>query len=142
MRKIILIALSLVLLTLVLLGCKSKENITNEQTVNHSKKLSIDSNFTSITISKSISFDDDESLSVFQNVFSSAVKEEGIVNMADPEYYLEVIYDKENRISLYLWIGDEGQRSTLMKTEDTHTIYTVSEEMTVKLIELVESHFN
>ncbi|MBB6445620.1 hypothetical protein [Bacillus benzoevorans] len=43
---------------------------------------------------------------------------------------------------MYLWIGEKGQRSTFMKPEDTHTIYTVSEEKTEKLIELVESRFN
>lgn len=62
--------------------------------------------------------------------------------MADPEFYLNLFYDKENHQSLYLWIGEIGHRSTIMKTEDTHIIYTVSEEKTDILIELVESQFN
>lgn len=62
--------------------------------------------------------------------------------MSDSEFYLKVIYDSDNNQILYLWIGDEGERSPFMKTEDTHTIYTVSEGLTVQLIELVETHFN
>ena len=62
--------------------------------------------------------------------------------MADPEFYMDVIYNKNNQQSIYLWIGKKGQRSTFMKTEDTSTIYTVSNDMTDKLIELVESRFN
>ena len=41
-----------------------------------------------------ITFDDKESLKAFQNIFSSAVKEPGVVDMADPEFYLEAIYEK------------------------------------------------
>ncbi|WP_051405154.1 hypothetical protein [Bacillus cihuensis] len=152
MKKISLI-LSLTLLTIGLLGCQPKENISTETNVNPStksennKKLSIDSDFKSISISKpkgfnEITFDDKESLKAFQDIFSSAVKEPGKVDMADPEFYLEVVYDKGNHQSLYLWVGEKGQRSTFMKTEDTQTIYTVSEEKTDKLIELVESRFN
>jgi hypothetical protein len=153
LRKVIFMALSLAFMSLVLFGCQPKENISTETAVipsaksENNKKLSINSNFISIGVSKSkgvdeIIFDDKESLKSFQNIFSSAVKEDGIVDMADPEFYLDVVYDNNNQQSLYLWIGEKGQRSTFMKTEDTHTIYTVSEEITDKLIELVESRFN
>jgi hypothetical protein len=136
----------------LVLGCQPKENISTEIAVNPStktennKKLSIDSNFISIGISttkgvEEIIFDDKESLNSFQNIFSSAVKEEGEVDIADPEFYLDVAYDKNNEQSLYLWIGEKGQRSTFMKTENTSTIYIVSPEITDKLIELVESRF-
>lgn len=153
MKKVILTVLSFIFISLLLFGCQSKENISTETDANPStrsendKKLSIESDFKSVSISNpkgfnGITFDDKESLKAFQNIFSSAVKEPGKVDMADPEFYLEVIYDKENHQSLYLWIGEKGQRSTFMKTEDTHTIYTVSEEKTDKLNELVESRFN
>ena len=89
-----------------------------------------------------ITIDDKESINTFRSIFSNAVEEPGIVKMADPEFNLEVDYDNEKHSNLYLWIGEKGQRSTFMKTEDTHTIYTVSEEETDKLIELVKSRFN
>lgn len=111
------------------------------------KKLSINNDFKSISISKpkgfnEITFDDEKTLKAFQNIFSSAVREPGKVDMADPEFYMNVIYDRNNQQSLYLWIGEKGHRSTFMKTEDTSTIYTFSNDMTDKLIELVESRYN
>ncbi|MBP0724483.1 hypothetical protein J5Y03_04680 [Bacillus sp. RG28] len=153
MRKVILMALSLTFISSLLYGCQSKEKISTETTVNQSTKsetnneLLIDNNFKSVSVSKTKGVDeitiyDKESIHAFQNIFSSAVKEPGVVDMAGPEFYLEVIYDKEKHQNLYLWIGKKGQRSTFMKTDDTSTIYTVLEEKTNKLIELIESSFN
>ncbi|MBS4192411.1 hypothetical protein KHA94_19840 [Bacillus sp. FJAT-49705] len=152
MKRIILMALSIISISSLLFACQSKEN-TTETSANptvkseNDKKLSINNNFKSISVSKTkgvdeITIDDKESINAFQSIFSSAVKEPGQVNMADPEFYLEVVYNKENHQSLYLWIGEKGQGSTFMKTEDSNTIYTFSEKKTNKLIELVESRFN
>ncbi|MGP7818246.1 hypothetical protein [Niallia sp. 01092] len=153
MRKVILMSLSLTFISSLLFGCQPKENITTETAVNpttkteNNKKLSINSDFNSVSISKTkgvdeITFDDKESIDAFRSILPNAVKEAGIVNMADPEFYLDIGYNRKNHQSLYLWIGEKGQRNTFMKTEDTHTIYTVSEEETDKLIELVDSRFN
>jgi hypothetical protein len=149
LRKVIYLALSLAFMSLFILGCQSKESGSTETTVNSSPKsesnqnLSIEEDFVSVSVSRTkgsneIIFDDKETLKSFQNIFSSAVKEPGIVNMADPEFYMEVVHDKNNQQSLYLWIGEKGEKSTFMKAEDTNTIYTVSEDMTDKLIKLVE----
>lgn len=141
-------------MSLVLFGCQPKEHTPTERIANPSVKfksikdnLTIESNFKRIFVSKikgidEVTFDDKESIKVFQNIFSSALKEDGIVNMSDPEFNLNVVFDEDNQQSLYLCIGEKGQRSTFMKTVDTNTIYTVSEEMTNNLIELVESRFN
>jgi hypothetical protein len=146
-------ALSLAFMSLFLFGCQPKEPISNDANVNSSpksennKQLLLNNDFTSISITKpkgfnKITFDDKESLKAFQDIFSNAVREPGEVDMANPEFYIDVIYDKNNQQSMYLWIGKKGQRSTFMKTEDTSTIYTVSNDMTDKLIEIVESRFN
>ncbi|MBB6445619.1 hypothetical protein [Bacillus benzoevorans] len=106
MKKVSLTALFLIFIFSLLFGCQSKENISIETTVNPSTesgndiKLSIDSDFKSVIISKpkgfnEITFDDKESLKALQNIFSSAIKEPGVVDMVDPEFYLEVIYGKE-----------------------------------------------
>ncbi|WP_366161152.1 hypothetical protein ABXS71_20350 [Bacillus infantis] len=152
MKRFILLAVFLISISSILFACQSKENNTEISAANPStnlgneKKLSINTDFKSISISKSkgtneITFDDKETLEAFQEIFSSAVKEPGIVDMADPEFYMDAVYEKDQQQSLYLWIGEKGQRSTFMKTEDTHTIYTVSTDTTDKLIELVETHF-
>jgi len=146
-------ALFLIVASSLLFGCQSKDNISTETPVNPSSKsennkvLSIDRDFKSIRITKpkgfnEIIFDDKESLKSFQDIFSSAVREPGEVDMAAPEFYMDIVYDKNNQQGLGLWIGKNGQRSTFMKTEDTSTIYTVTEEKTDKLVELVESCFN
>ena len=137
-------------LFVAIFGCQSKENISTETTDNQStniednEKLLVDSDFDSVSVSKlnsvdEITFDDNKTIDAFQRIFSSAVKVVGIVDMAAPEFNLKVGNNKENHQSFYLWIGEKGQRSTFMNTEDTHTIYTVSKEETEKLIELVES---
>ncbi|MFJ7747092.1 hypothetical protein [Peribacillus sp. NPDC097295] len=152
MKKTILLAVFLISTSAILFACQSNEN-TNELSANpttkseNDNKLSITTDFKSISISKTkgsneITFDDKETLKAFQDIFSSAVREPGIVDMAAPEFYMNVVYDKDNQKSLYLWIGEKGQRSTFMKTEDTNTIYSVTNDITDKLIELVETQFN
>lgn len=155
LRKILLVLLSQTMVLSILFGCQSKESGSTETGVRVSKRsteiefpspqrLTIDGDFSSITVSKSrgmneITFNDRESLKTFQAVLSSAVKQEGVVDMASPEYYMEVLYNKEKKESLYVWIGGKWHRSTFMKTEDTHTIYAVSEKETDTLISMVET---
>jgi len=139
MRRAILFVFTFVFMSIIFLGCQSK--INNE--------LQLDGEITKVSISKSKGFgkinsdffavfNDEETLKTFRSLISSAVKEEGIVDMIEPEFDLEVIYENENLQQFHLWVGEKGQRSTLMKIDNTHTIYTVSEEMTNKLIDLVK----
>lgn len=149
MKKITLF-LSLTLLSVLLFGCQSVDNTTKQREPNNSELKSEDNNtliiedeIAKISISKSKGvnptvLEEDKDVETFKSIFSNANKELGEVNMANPEYYLDVVYTYENKQSFHLWIGEKGQKSTLMETDDTHTIYTVSEEMTDKLIELVE----
>lgn len=132
MSKFIPVALSLFIL---LFGCQQKETVSNE------------SEWISISISKTkgvdaITFDDQETINALQSIFASAIKVAGIADMTDPEFYLKIVDNKENQQHFHFWIGEKGQKSTLMSTEDTHTIYTISEELTEQLIELVETQFN
>ncbi|KXH81972.1 hypothetical protein [Sporosarcina sp. HYO08] len=153
MKKAIFRALSLAFVSLLLFGCQPKENISTEKTVNsspepeNSNQLSINNNFIGISFSSlngfnKVNFDDQQTLNAFQDIFSSVIKEDGIVNMTDPEFYMDVIYDNNEQLRFYLWIGEKGQRSTFMKTKDANTIYTVSPEQTDRLIMLVENTFN
>jgi len=139
MRRAILFVFTFVFMSIIFLGCQSK--INNE--------LQLDGEITKVSISKSKGFgkinsdffavfNDEETLKTFRSLISSAVKEEGIVDMIEPEFDLEVIYENENLQQFHLWVGEKGQRSTLMKIDNTHTIYTVSEEMTNKLLDLVQ----
>ncbi len=150
MRKNILIILIAVLVSSFLFGCQSEDNTaldiekpTPEIQVADTN-LKLDGEITKIIVSKTKGvnatvFEKYEVIETFKNIISGAIKESGIVNMANPELYMDVVYENENKQSFYLWIGEKGQKSTLMKTDDTHTIYTVSEGMNDMVIELVES---
>lgn len=147
MRKLALITLALLLVFLVFVGCQPNENSSAEPEGNLDHELSTNNIIMSISIKKStgtdvVVYDDTETLEQFQTIFAQASKQAGIVDMVDPEYELTIVYDQNKQQSLYLWIGEAGQRSTFMKSEDTHFIYAVPAEMTDKLIELVEVPLN
>ncbi|MEA0562445.1 hypothetical protein [Lysinibacillus irui] len=82
-------------------------------------------------------YEDEESLDLFQQAISTAVKNEGVVDMASPEYDLQVVDTAGNKYGYHLWLGENGQSSVLMNTKDTHTIYTISKDYTEALIALV-----
>ncbi|MBY6036957.1 hypothetical protein KUV80_09840 [Fictibacillus nanhaiensis] len=144
MRKFTLL-LFLTLLSAILFGCQSEDNTTIDagttktELQSQDNDLKVETKIAKISISKSKGvnstvFEESETLETFKSIFLSAVREEGIVNMANPEFYLDVTYTNDPKQSFHLWTGEKGQKSTLMKTDDTNTIYTVSEEMTYKLI--------
>lgn len=149
MKKTTFVLLFLTLLSLFLFACQPKESIETNTSYESERKnqLSINNDFISVNLSKpnghsKVNFDDKATFNAFQEIFSSATKEDGIVNMANPEFYIDIVYENNEESRLYLWIGEKGQRSTFMKPDDTHTIYTVSPEETDRLIHLVESTFN
>ncbi|MEI5908723.1 hypothetical protein WAK64_16875 [Bacillus spongiae] len=149
MRKIILF-LSITLLSVILFGCQSEENPTKKTEPNISDlksedndNLIIEGEIEKISISKSKGvnptvFEEDKVFETFKSIFSAAMKEPGDVNILNPEFYLDVVYTNDNQQSFHLWLGEKGQKSTLMNTDETTTIYTVPKEMTDKLIALVK----
>lgn len=120
------------LLAVVLLGC-------NEKPDDELAKVSISNGAEFGKINRDFikKYDDEESLTLFQQAIATAVKNEGVVNMASPEYDVQIVDKEGNKYGYHLWLGDKGQNSSLMHVEDTHTIYTLSEEITGKLIALV-----
>lgn len=83
-------------------------------------------------------YEDASDLASFDAILSSAVKEPGIVNMSAPTMYLKVFDPEGNKQNLHLWIGDDGEQASLMREDDTHTLYSLSAEMTVKLAQLIK----
>ena len=90
---------------------------------------------------ESYMIDAQESLNEFQEVFDDTEKMDGIVDIAEPIYSLNITYANEETETVFLWVIEPNKRSSLMKGDDTHTLYTVSEEMTNILIDLVVSKF-
>ncbi|MFC5604057.1 hypothetical protein [Sporosarcina koreensis] len=159
MNKIILLVLSLSFMSFTLWGCQEKDIASNanndtteqdseeqgltEQQAKENDLLILDAEINRVSISKSKGnsatvFEDDFSIEVLKSVFSSAVKEGGIVNMANPEFYADIVYENKDKQSFHLWLGGKFEESALMKTDDTHTIYILPEESTNKIIDLME----
>lgn len=131
--RIMIVAL-VSLLAIVLLGCNEK---SDDDLVKVS--ISIGAEFNKVNTDFFKEYTDEEPLTLFQQAIATAVKNEGIVNMATPEYDVQIVDTAGNKYGYHLWLGDKGQNSSLMHVKDTHTIYTISEEFTEKLAALVHS---
>lgn len=95
---------------LLLSACQQIDSVTIYKMKSFSK---VDEEFSSIVIKES------EDVKSLKSAFENAKKEPGIVNMADPQYKVEMGDE-----AFYLWINDES--GTIMNLKDTHTIYTLS----------------
>ena len=137
MKKFYRFIVSILLIPLILIGCQS--TVDDETPNDEISKVSLSNSNTIGQINTDFFtvYEDEEVLETFQNIFISAVKQEGIVDIAEPEFDLEVIYKEGNKQEYHLWLGEKDEQSTLMQVEDTHTIYTISEEATNQLIDLV-----
>ena len=138
MKKISLFVLLLSFMSIVLIGCQSKNN--NEYSdVNISKvSVSKSSGFGKVNSDFFAVYEDKETLDIFNNAISNAVKRAGIVDIVESEFDLEVIYTDGNKQGYHLWVGGKGQKSTLMNVYDTNTVYSISEEITNQLVDLVK----
>jgi hypothetical protein len=133
MKKFILCVLSLCILSVIVIACQSNES------VNISKvSISKSSGFGKVNADFFTVYKDKDSLDIFNNAISTAVKREGIADMAEPEFDLKVSYTDGSKQGYHLWLGEKGQKSTLMKVKDTHITYAISEEITDQLINLLK----
>lgn len=89
-----------------------------------------------------LSSSETENIEIFETVktiINAAVKQAGIVNMTEPNYDLEIIYEDDSIKEFYLWLMEvEGGKGSLMEVEDTHIVYNFSEELNAKLIDLLK----
>lgn len=160
-KKLILLCLSLVFTSNMIVGCHTvkgtgtihNDSEINSERVNTAVKDKADANHQPEEYSEkmivermilstgqvTLVIEDEEAIEEIEPLISSAARENGIVNMASPEHTFEIVYSSEDIQRYFLWIGEKGQKSTLMRSDDTSTIYTVSEELTDRLIELMEN---
>ncbi|MBD8035867.1 hypothetical protein H9635_03875 [Solibacillus sp. A46] len=151
MKKIMLLVLSLTITSTLLFGCQTNESSTINSGGNKLKQQSeveevptikINGQIKEISISKTNGSNkivlEDSSIETLKTIIMSGIKVNGIADMTNPEYYMNIIYEDGNIQYFHLWIHEKGETSTLMNTEDTHTAYTVGKEMTEKLIEFIK----
>ncbi len=132
MRKVLLIVLSLTLTLIALFGCSSQKDgeITKVSVSKSSGFGAVNQDFFAV-------FEEKPTISIFESLITNAVKREGKVDIALSEFDFEVVYSSGKKQGFHLWLGKKGQKSTLMHVVDTSTIYTISEDMTDTLIDLL-----
>lgn len=138
MKKHFLIIAVLILIPTFLLGCQSNAESALEYQNISRVGISESTGFGKVNPEFFEIYQDEERLLLFTDLLKNASKEEGIVDMIAPQYDLEVSYEDDTSLGFHLWLGEKGEKSTLMQVDDTHTIYTVSTELTNKLIDLIK----
>lgn len=119
MRKLYLLLFALICL-FFLFGCQQAKNI-EKMTI-----YSMENNSVIIVI------EDQETIKKVQEAIAIAKQEPGIVNMVDPEYRIEL-----GEKTYYLWVSENS--GTIMDVEETHTIFTLSENAVELLNEVLKS---
>lgn len=135
MKKILLMALFFISVPIVLMGCQTNDSDSDDivkVSVSESREIGkINTDFFGV-------YEDEETVDMFEELFEDAVKQDGIVDIVSPEFDIEAELENGNKQQLHLWVGEAGQRSTLMYVEDTSTIYLTPAEDTNWLIELLK----
>jgi hypothetical protein len=84
-----------------------------------------------------LSFDDKESIKVFEKAIRTAVKHQSNINESKPDYDVMVEYvGGLPTHAIHLWLGDEGEKSILMYMVGGET-YLTSSKATDQLRELI-----
>lgn len=161
MKKRICLVVFLIATSLTLSGCngnnvdenKNEPNDISEESEKEvgeaNTKLQLHRDLKEISISKSEgfmkvnsdfikTFKNKEEINLFQEIMTSATRVAGIVDLIEPEFDLEVTYVDESKQGFHLWLGEDGERSSFMKVDDTHTLYTISEEINSELVMLID----
>ena len=112
MKKFLL--LLVVVIALIVSACSSGQQV---ESVTMYKMTS----FSDADLDSVKEITDPDEIATIQAAIKNAVKQPGIVNMADPEFMIEA-----GEQSYYLWIEEET--GTIMNVEDTHTIYSLEKK--------------
>ena len=134
--KKILGSLSVLLIVLLLVsGCQRTSAQLNLKLVEISKYQVDNQSQTPILWSTS-NTQHKELLTLFDKILSESKRNEGIVNMMEPEYFAQLTDTNQSQMDVYLWLSSEGLGS-LMKADDTHTIYVIPQDLTEALVALL-----
>ncbi|MFJ7976645.1 hypothetical protein ACIQZI_13225 [Peribacillus sp. NPDC096379] len=134
----------MVICCLIFAGCQSPQAET---------MVLLDEKISEVKISKSkgfggmneefiLTFKDKESLDIFEKAITTAIKQLGKVDIAEPEYDVMVEYMAEEgelpTHGIHLWLGKENEKSTFMYIADD-SVYLTSPQITKKLRMLIFS---
>ncbi|MGO1470542.1 MAG: beta-barrel fold lipoprotein [Tissierella sp.] len=147
MKKFTILSFILVFISIIMLGCQLQDS-------KDSNKINLKDEIKEINIFQSnefknensdliVSASDTDNTEIFETVktiISDSIKQAGIVDMIEPNYNLEIVYEDDSTKELYLWLMEvEDGKGSLMEAEDTHIVYSFSEDLNAKLIDLIKS---
>ena len=147
MKRFTILGLILIFVSITMLGCQQQDNKDSNN------KIDLKGQVKEINIFKSNEFkkedsdlivsssetDNTEIFETVKNIISDAIKQDGVVDIEEPNYDLEIIYEDDSIKEIYLWLMEvEGGKGSLMEVEDTHIVYNFSEELNAKLIDLLK----
>lgn len=86
-----------------------------------------------------VTFDEPESIRVFEDMLREADEIPGVANVVGPEYDIEIRFEDGETDRYYLWLNDDAKSaSSLYDADDTNIGYRLPADVTEKLINLLE----
>lgn len=113
MKKYLIKSICLFALLASLSGCSKEIKEVNEVNVYGMES------FSEVKEDSLVTYTDKKAIKQFKKAFSGAKKQPGVVDMADPQYKVEL-----GEKSFFLWLSQD--HGTIMDLEDTNTIYTLT----------------
>lgn len=124
MKKFLFISFFLIVFVASLSGCS--KGIIGVKEVNVYEMES----FSEVIEGSLVTFTDKKETQQFKKAISSAKKQPGIVDMADPQYKVGL-----GGKSFFLWLSEE--HGTIMDVKDTHYIYSLTDKSVEKLYDML-----
>lgn len=137
MKKVIIILCSTIIFIGLFTACSSP-NEPNNITYKY-QKIDI---YTAKDFNKEIntpilSINDEKTLKGISTIISNSEKMPGILDVASPEYILEIYDFNKSMQTVYLWIGKDSSKGMYMYKDNTETGYSISMDNTQKLRKII-----
>lgn len=81
--------------------------------------------------------DDALLIQAVQEVFAGAVKVEGMADLEDPDFIMEVDAEDGEHQKLLLWLHEKGEESQVKKADDSNAVYSLDGKWTERMRQLV-----
>ncbi|TYQ15093.1 UNVERIFIED_CONTAM: hypothetical protein Cloal_1504 [Acetivibrio alkalicellulosi] len=137
MKKIMLIVISITIMGTIFFSCQEFDNDEYSKKAILKVRVYKVINFNELKLELIAEYDEKEKIEIFKKAISDASKITGIVNIIDTNFKFEIVYEDERKDSYYLWLGEKGQKGSLMNIEDTDIIYSISENLTDNISKLI-----
>ncbi|RJE86158.1 hypothetical protein D3P07_18935 [Paenibacillus sp. 1011MAR3C5] len=131
MRKAWLAGIVVLFLGLIVSGCASNSSNTKKEKM---VSLYVMSSFSAAKEGTLRVVSDSEEIAMWHKAMSDSIQRQGIVNMADPHYKVDL-----GEQVYFLWI--EEDRGTVMNVQDSHTIRTLTPKYAKAAYAALQSHY-